>query len=345
MCSWFRIFAPILVTFVFVSGSAAAHPCDALIDRFNQLNSEFARIFNAEPDGDLEYLCNPAFGENARKMNEITGKKAAVARKLESSCRGRYVPSKGTSSRQLTQAIKTMSEQAANIEVSCKKLRAMGVLDGQGRSTQAKSKSPEGQTAASGDSNRPNCSDISGLGNSAGPCERPQPTPPTSTPVYTEGTRTEPARSNDEVARSQALASGVIDALGDVRSGKISDPTAPQQLREVPPPPAVEAKEVAVAPSNTCTLTKKQAPNRLCIGSGDRCRCVYARNGCPYPVTVWYKRSNAKELSFTLDPFASTDKTCATKDGTQLVWITRWRPWKGFPKKGDPEPLEEVAAE
>lgn len=94
-----------------------------------------------------------------------------------------------------------------------------------------------------------------------------------------------------------------------------------------------------VASTEYCGLTlgKKMT---ACVGSDDKCACVTFRNNCPYPVSVAARLSGVKgsgRISTNVDG-GKVGKLCATRDSSQQVEYLGWKPWAGYPKKGQPRP-------
>lgn len=94
-----------------------------------------------------------------------------------------------------------------------------------------------------------------------------------------------------------------------------------------------------VASSDYCGLTLGKTLTS-CVGSGEKCSCVTFRNNCPYPVSVFARLSGVKgsgRISTNVKG-GKTDKLCATINASQQVEYLGWKPWAGFPKKGQPRP-------
>jgi hypothetical protein len=77
----------------------------------------------------------------------------------------------------------------------------------------------------------------------------------------------------------------------------------------------------------------------VCAGSNGQCACVTFRNNCPYPVTAIVRLSELKGngLRSTSVRPGDVERICATHKGQQVEYMG-WKPWMGYPKKGQPRP-------
>lgn len=75
-----------------------------------------------------------------------------------------------------------------------------------------------------------------------------------------------------------------------------------------------------------------------CVGTNERCACITFKNTCPYPVQVSARLSGVKNLRGDSPQGGKTGQICATKDANQQVEYMGFKPWAGYPKRGQPRP-------
>lgn len=78
-----------------------------------------------------------------------------------------------------------------------------------------------------------------------------------------------------------------------------------------------------------------------CVGTNERCACITFKNTCPYPVQVSARLSGVKNLRGDSPQGGKTGQICATKDANQQVEYMGFKPWAGYPKRGQPRPTGE----
>ncbi len=93
-----------------------------------------------------------------------------------------------------------------------------------------------------------------------------------------------------------------------------------------------------------CGVSLNAPSKKLCVGTDEQCACVNVSNTCPYPVTVRFRISGRKDIpSISLAEAGRPDAVgsmCATGNAAQVVQYFGWRPWAGYPKKGQPRPRQ-----
>lgn len=88
---------------------------------------------------------------------------------------------------------------------------------------------------------------------------------------------------------------------------------------------------------NICGIGYGGSVRTMCVGpGGNSCECMRISTTCPYPVSVTFFVDKFKRGT-DVYPGKENTSACTTRVG-QRVRISTWKPFAGFPKRGQPAP-------